>query len=265
MAAALYVIASYLCNTFFKPCYIPESPAAVKKVEEILSVQATTDPKKERLTRALLLSTYTPKERKECIENTVYTTSNDVIRFLSHIGGDDEKFRPELEAFFRKSAELWKDAQFSQKMVEASLKDGDYDDEPPWVPLEDFITPLPSADAPTATKTAPAPSSWQFDHFTLFPRIYVPETDNVIHLGAILPQPTIAAAEQEVLQWKQSRKPKAGREGNGPGGVRRLSVRGERVNAGLKAVNKEPFLEPQTVGTGATALMKGALVQNGNR
>ena len=266
MAIAMHVIACQLRGKFFKPCYIPKPPCASKDIsagneieevlEEILADQFATDTKKERLTRALLLSTYPPEVTKDHIKRAVQKATGEVSEKLFSVGAD-EKFHREVEDLFYKAAELWKYAQVSTQMVEASLTDEDFLSWP-WAQLEEF-----NSDANKEKET-----SWEAaETVTLFPRIYAPESDTISHPGISLlsSHPIVAAAEQEFKRWKLNRKSNAGRDTNGRhGGPRRPSLRVNRTNI-LGGDDKVAFLDPQAATAGAVALGKGGLAQNVNR
>ena len=79
-----------------------------------------TDARKERITRALFLSTYAPEEVDTAIKQAVDTASKDVLELLSPIGAN-EPFRKDLEKLFYEAAGVWREAQQSTKMVEASV------------------------------------------------------------------------------------------------------------------------------------------------
>lgn len=254
MAAAMQVIAGQLCNTFFKPCFVPYFEAARRGIEELLSQQYLSDARKERLTRALMLSSYPPKEIRECIKHDVQTASHEIFDDLSPLGGDNQKFRSEVAGLFHSAAELWTEAQSSKKMVEASLADDSYDW--PWASLEDFTI---------STNTAKETQTLAEDGISvLFPRVYVPEDNITVSPGYVLypSQDIVIAAKKEFTSWLVERTFKGGQDANGHRGPRRLSMRKDRAN-GPKVEGQRSFLGKQS--SGVTTQAKGALAQNGNR
>jgi hypothetical protein len=189
MAACLHILARTLCNDFFKPCYIFGPNNLGEAVKDILTQQFDANSRQESLTRALLLSMYNPEEVKSAIKKIVHDASNNILALLSLIGGT-EAFRNEIEALFQDAAAIWKEAQHSSKMLEASITDdfGDWQ----WQLLEDFT--VPGIDVQPELKT--------FERLPLFPRIWVPEEEHIVHRGFVLlpDQNTVVAAEQELRQ-----------------------------------------------------------------
>lgn len=154
-----------------------------------MAQQFDADSRQESLTRALLLSMYNPENVKSAIKQIVHDTSNNILALLSLIGGN-EAFRNEIEALFQDAAAVWKEAQHSSKMLEASITD-DFDDWQ-WQVLEDFT--VPGIDVQPELKL--------FEKLPLFPRIWVPEEGHIVHRGFVLlpDQNTVVAAEQELRQ-----------------------------------------------------------------
>jgi len=231
MAAALHVIANQLCTIIFRPCYIPESLDVSEAIREIFKQQYMNNPKKERLTRALLISTFEPQKIDGAIKRAATSASENVLKLLSSIGGNED-FRKDIERFFFDAANVWKEAQYSTKMVEASMED---DDEWIWGELEEF----------TAAAAGTDPNM-----LTLFPRVYVTEDEHIVSSGFVLwgDQPIVLAAEQEYRDSIAARRPIGGsvrRE-------RRSSTVPDRRNGvtpssptSLKNENRAPFLEAQ--------------------
>ena len=260
MAACLHVLAYRLCCDFFKPCYIPESPMFGDAIQEILARQLLTDVGKERITRALLLSTYRPEEVDAAIEQAVDATSKEVLELLSPIGGN-EAFRKDVEALFREAAGVWKEVQHSRKAVEVSMMD-DFKDDWQWSHLDDF----------TVAEIKGQPGLRKFDMLNLFPRMFVPEDQHIVNPGCVLwpHQNTVFAAEQELRECIAIRRSKGGLMGNVPGGSMRRDRRLSTLSDGrhgamgpsptsLKTEDKAPFLGPQR------GSKQGDQIQNGHR
>ncbi|MCJ1268927.1 hypothetical protein MMC22_008815 [Lobaria immixta] len=228
MAAALHTLANQLCYGFFKPCYLPESSEAGQTLKEVLDQQYVSDPQKERTTRALLLSTYSLKEVDEAIKEAVQETTDRVHKLLNLIGGGEDSFRKEIKALFHEAANLWKEAQYSTKMVEASTTE-DYDHWP-WDKFDDFTSAV--------SETKSQPMLPKFEAINLFPCVYVPEIDHTVDNGCMLwpSQNTVIAAEQE-LAGLSVKRPKT-RKPSFAGG-RRFSSDG--VN-GVKSDERPAFL-----------------------
>ncbi|MCJ1247115.1 hypothetical protein MMC30_004326 [Trapelia coarctata] len=249
MAASLHIISRRLYTDFFKPCYIPESADVSEAIKEILAQHYMIDARKERITRALFLSTYAPEEVDTAIKQAVDTASKDVLELLSPIGGN-EPFRKDLEKLFNEAAGVWREAQQSTKMVQASVTD-EFEDWS-WAQLDEFTSAVTGTEAQQGFP--------KFDMLHLFPRICVPEDNHIVSSGYVLwpSQNVVFVAEQEFSQWIASKRFKGGRNGSLLGRPRRLSMRNNERN-GAEPVEKHSFLEtrrPQTQGNQA---------QNGNR
>lgn len=95
---------------------------------------------------------------------------------------------------------MWKELQHSKKTVEVNVEDGDFT-ERPCEYLKEFGEPI--------TPTGPQ----KFDMLNLFPRIYVPEDNKVVHQGFILwpDQEAVIAADQELKEFMARRRAKSGR------------------------------------------------------
>ncbi|MCJ1434813.1 hypothetical protein MMC27_004183 [Xylographa pallens] len=250
-AAALHVITSRLCLNIFKPCYIPEFGQASKTVDKILAHQLNASAERENITRAMLLSAYPPSDVEEWISRIIQTTSEDVLSLLSPISRDKESLRTEVMTLFGEAVDVWKVAQHSKKLVEASLTDEDFDDWP-WSCLEEFTSGVVPA------KEQPVPH--HIDVLSLFPRVFIPENSVIVHPGVILwpNQNTIMAAEQEVREKSAVRRLRSGRQGSVSGGTRRLSI----LNDGRTGVRAEgnPFLDrqrSQVQGSQAVSMSRG--------
>jgi hypothetical protein len=258
MAAALHILAARLFANIFKPCYIPESSADCRTINEILDYQFRADMRKEEnFTRALLLSMYPPEQVKAAIDRAVRTTLEDVLKHLGlFLNGGGETFSAELEALLRQVADIWMEMQRSKKIVEVNVEDGDYTDWP-WESLKEFGEPIAA--------TGPQ----KFDKLNLFPRIYVPEIDKIVYHGFVLwaDQDSVLAADREL---KESIARRRARSGNTIGGsVMGGSQRARRQSTIIDERNgstQSPPTSPRTerfpfLGRG-TQRLQGSAVQD---
>ena len=248
MAAALNVLATRLCDNIFKPCYIPESATGTNTIKEILDYQFMAGLRKEeQLTRALLISTYPPERVREATIQAVETTLQDVLEHLHVFLGDRvETFGSELKPILQRAAKLALEMQRSKKMVKVSVEDGDlmgHSDEY----LGIFGELVPPTGPP------------KFEVLSLFPRIWVPEDDTIVHEGVVLwpDQEIVVVADQELRTFKAERKAKNGRgmSGTAQGGIKR-ERRQSVVFGGGKEIVSSP---PNSPGVGRnTFLERGA-------
>lgn len=228
MAAAMHILADRLCNIFFRPCYLPEYSDAGDPMKEILVQQ---NPQKERVMRSLLLSTYPPKIVDEAIKQAVQETTEEICQLLSLIGGGEESFRRDTKSLFSDAANVWKEAQYSRKMVEASTTE-DYTDWH-WDKLETFTSAVGEIKQQSGLP--------RFEMLNLFPCIFVPEIEYTVDSGCVLwpTQNTVIAAEQEFSKCPV-RKPKP-RKPSFVGG-RRMSSQSDGTNR-VKSDERSPFLD----------------------
>ena len=260
MAACLHILAHRLYRDFFKSCYMPESPAFGDAIQEILARHFSTDVGKERITRALLLSTYRPEEVNATIEQVVDGTSKKVLELLSPIGGNED-FRKDVKALFHEAAGLWKEAQHSRKAVDVSMMD-DFTEGCQWSHLDEF----------TLAGIKGQPGLRKFDMLHLFPRMFVPEDQHIVNPGCVLwpDQNVVFTAEQEHRESKAIRRSKGELMGSILGGSmrqnRRLSTLSDGRNGAmgpsptsLKTEDKAPF---QGLQRGSK---QGDQIQNGHR
>lgn len=173
-------------------------------------MQYSSDPEKERITRALILSTF----REDDISNAITVTAHDSathIRNLLEPLGATEKFSKELEKIFIDAGELWKDfAQHSNKMIEVFTVDNVPDVS--WEIMDEFTIKNTNntTTATTTTTTAAADRDEDFlqsNVVNLFPCIFVPEDNNVLFPGVrLLPsQGIMSAADKEFIVAKRQR------------------------------------------------------------
>ena len=235
MAACLHIVARSLCTNIFKPSYIPYSSFFSDGLKAILAAQFRTDPEKERITRALILSTSLAEEITTAMTETARDSSTQIRTLLDPLGATD-KFAKELQKIFLDAGELWKDfAQHSDKMIEAITEDDDIPDIS-WAIMDEFTIPTTN----TTTNTTAAdmnkdPS--QSNMLNLFPCIYVPEDGSVLFSGLRLlySQGIMSAADQEYVdcivarRQRHSRNVAGGFAGAHPtrGRERRMSSYGE--------------------------------------
>ena len=170
------------------------------------------------------------------IKEAVDVTSKDIAELLKPIGAN-EAFRKDIEQLLCDITDLWKEAQQSMKMVEASMTDDD-SEEWLWAQLDEFNSTVAQPKVQTVIP--------KFDILTLFPRVYVPEDNSCVFSGYVLlpTENVVVAAEQEYYQWVASKKFKNGRAGGPLGVPRRLSVRNDEGNR-VKLGENPAFLERQ--------------------
>ena len=242
VAASLHVIARRISTDIFIPCYFPKSVEVSEAIKDILAAQFETDRSKERITRALLLSTYMSKEM-ETVQKVVNATSKDIAQRLDPIGANGA-FCKAMEQVLHEAANVWKEAQYSMKLVEASADD-DFENWP-WAQSDEFNSPVTETKAQVMLPNR---------HMLIIsPRVYVPEDHSCVFPGYTLfpNQDIVLAAEHEYSQWKAS-KSKNGRTGSSSGVPRRLSVRQAEGN-GMKPEERPTFSERkqhQLLGSGS--------------
>ena len=183
------------------------------------------------------------------IEEAIKTISKEIGHLLNPFGAN-ASFTKELDQLLYQAADLWKEAQYSTKMIEASMTDEDFEHWP-WAQLDEFSSPVAGTKAQAVFQDR--------DKLTLFPRVYVPEDNSPVFPGYILmpDQDVVSAAELEYHQWKLSKKSKNGRTGSIPGVLRRLSVPHDEGN-GVKSEERQSFLARQQKNLG------GSLIKTGN-
>ncbi|KAI9808037.1 MAG: hypothetical protein M1827_007543 [Pycnora praestabilis] len=243
-----------------QPCYIPGSPILGDAIQEILAQHFLNDVRKESITRALLLSTYTPEQLDAAIKQAVDATSKNVLELLSPMGSD-EAFHKDVEALFCGAAGVWREAQHKRKGVEARMTDHFNDWQ--WSYLDDFTV---------AEIRGQQPGLRKFDMLNLFPRVFVPEENHVVNPGFVLwpEQNTVFAAEQELREYMAPRRSKGGWIGNIPGGSTRRGRRLSTLPVGrngaiessptfLKNDDKAPIFRLQR------GHKQGSQIQNGHR
>lgn len=204
MAAGLHIIARTLCTEIFTPCYIPNSASFGNSFKDILATQFDTDVTKERITRALVLSTYPAEAATAAMMKTAKISSVQIENLLSPLGAND-KFAKELEKIFLDAGEIWRGtAQHSIKMIEAFTED-DIPDHP-WATMDEFNIPTTNITATATTTTTNSATDANQDAIqdsemlNLFPCIYVPEDEKTVFPGIALlySQGIASAAEQEL-------------------------------------------------------------------
>lgn len=210
MAACLHIVARSLCTEIFKPCYIPSSSTLSDGLKEILATQHRTDPEKERITRALILSTYPEDQTIAAMNLTARVSANEIRRLLDLLGATD-KFAKELEKIFLDAGELWKKfAQYSDKMVEALADEADVPDVS-WAIMDEFtITNNNTTTTTTTTAADTDEDPSQSKGLYLFPCIFVPEDNNVLFPGVrvLRSQGIMSAAYKETLACSVARRPR---------------------------------------------------------
>lgn len=213
----------------FTTCFIGH-PQLNQVVESILIKQSETNVKTELITRALLLSTYEQAEVDAAVKDVATNASHDLQKLLSPIGGNDS-FRKEIEKLFYEAADVWKEVRHSKTVFEASM-----DDEPhwQWLHLEEFTIPDIKAQ----------PGARQFEKLTLFPRVFIPETNEVVYPGYVLlpNQNTVFAAEEELAAWKVRKASDCARNGSIRGGLLRRARRPSAHSDGRNGASLSPTI-----------------------
>lgn len=207
MAACLHIISRILCTDIFKPCYIPKSASFSIGIKEILATQFLDEVAKERITRALILSTYPTDDTIMAMTETAGTSSSQIETLLKPLGANEE-FANELKEIFLDAGEIWKDsAQHSDKMIEALIED----DIPgnPWAIMDEFTIPTNNT-TPTTTTNYANDDPLRSSMLNLFPCIYVPEDERTVFPGVMLlyGQGIVSAAEQEFNECLVARRPR---------------------------------------------------------
>jgi len=169
-------------------------------IQLILEKQFLSGADKERITRALLLPMYKPKQVDKAISQTVTKASEEVVELLSLIGGT-EAFRKDVQALFGEAAKVWRDVQHGREAVEVSMTD-DFNNGLNWGCLEEF----------DAVKMNGGPGVPKSEMINLFPCIFVPEGEHLVNSGCVLwlDQNTVVAAEQEFRQLMAEKRAKGG-------------------------------------------------------
>lgn len=253
MVTCLHIVSKTLCVWFFKPCFIPESVAFSESMKELLSQQFSVGAEKERITRAILISTYPSESVKEAMQTAVERASAEIRRLLDPIGGANEEFRSEIEKIFHQAANLWRGTQHSSKMIEVSMLEGDFGTE--W--------PLDKANLdPKITETTSTPTAAQFEMLALFPNIYIPEDDIYIFPGYALysDHKIVVAAEEENKKCVTARRESRNAQSRPTtGGGRRLSVRHDK-RSGAQAENPSSLVETKQPAPAPNSLSQGGKV-----
>jgi hypothetical protein len=233
MAAALNILATYLCANIFKPCYIPESAADGTTIKEILDHQSETGLRKEeKFIRALLISMYPDEQVEAAINRVVQITVEDIIKCLGLFLDDGvQTFRTELAALLKRAADISMEMQQSEKMVEVNAEGGDFAERPDEY-LPDFGELMSPASPP------------KFEMLYLFPQIYVPEDRKFVHQGIFLfsDQEVVITAEKELRDFRAGMRAKNGR-GIG-GGAMRESKRERRQSTVIGGENGSMSASP---------------------
>ena len=213
---------------------MPESISFNESIKKLLGQQFTISAEKERITRALLISAYKSKDVEEAISRVAQAASIHALELLSPIGANEE-FRAELKKIFFVAAKLWSQAQHSHKMVEASMKLGDFLENWPSNQFDDLNTGVAKDQVPQAPAL--------FDMLPLFPSIFIPEDDSDLFTGfALYPDQNIFKAanvvNKEYIAVRGSSRGAQSRPATGP--ARRLSVRHDNKD-GAWAEMHSPF------------------------
>ena len=123
-----------------------------------------------------------------------------------------EKFRKELEPVLHDFVGLWKNALQSKEFILASTEEDSTWD---WADIPEFDDdyPLPDMLPPTAERS-------KFSTLNLFPRVFIPESEDAIDYGILVwpDQNSIRASEAEYQKEIYDRRNSAISNGGGPVG-----------------------------------------------
>jgi hypothetical protein len=237
VAAALNILATYLCANIFKPCYIPESATDGETIKEILDYQSTAGLRKEeKFIRALLTSMYPDEQVKAAINRAVQVTVDDVLKCLGFFLNDEsQSFRTRLTALLERAANISRQMQQSEKMVEVNVEGRDFS-----VEGEDFVERSDEYLGVFGEEISPT-SPAKFEVLNLFPQIYVPEDRKFVHQGIFLlsGQEVVIAAEQEFRDFRAGIRAK-----NGRASFMRESRRGRRQSMVVSGENGSMSVSP---------------------
>ncbi|KAH0563502.1 hypothetical protein GP486_001923 [Trichoglossum hirsutum] len=192
MIAGLAVISPLICDNILTPCYYPESAVASKTMKDILEQQIGIDARRENMMRGLMLSAYTENEMEAASERAVTASLDEALSRLGPISTNCDAFRLNLSKLLQRFVDVWRPALFSKKLILATTEDDDLSE---WEMLDEFGSESAQGEM--------LPGKLKFRMLNLFPRIYIPELDHIVHKGIILSpwQDAVLAAEQEHWDW----------------------------------------------------------------
>ena len=188
MIAGLFTTSALVSDNIMTPCYYPESATASRILKDILLHQVGNERCSENMLRALMHSAYTTDEMDAASERAVVATLDEAVCKLDPILADSDTFRADLSVLLQKFIDVWKTALLSNKLILATTEHDDISDADV---MEEFGS--------TATPSTIVFGRPKFETLSLFPRIYVPELEYIVHRGIVLSpwQEIVLAAESE--------------------------------------------------------------------
>jgi hypothetical protein len=186
LVAALAFLSPLINDHIFAPTRVPTSGSASRNTRLLLTQQQRAGNRRENMLRALLLSTPTSDELDHTDSWAVDYLLKEAGGLLGRMLENPGRFLADLGPVLRSFWELWKDALVSKKLVYASIEaDGEWE----WgdLPLLDGEVPPPDA------------QPGKFTTLNLFPRVIVPEIEQVISTGTLVwsDQHSIMSSESE--------------------------------------------------------------------
>jgi hypothetical protein len=193
----------------------------------LLRRQLYIDKRRENMVRSLLLLSYPRDEIDHAKWGAVDFTVKEGQRLLGQMLEDPERFRKGLQPVLDGFVDLWGDALLSKKFVLASTEE---DNTWEWGDIPEFDDEYPLPDV-----LLPAAEQLKFGTLNLFPRVFIPESDEAIDPGILVwpEQTSIVASEAEHQKELLDRRMSLNGNGGGPvGPPPRRSRRHSTVDGG---------------------------------
>ncbi|KAI9760222.1 MAG: hypothetical protein M1840_002584 [Geoglossum simile] len=212
LTAALWTLSPLLSDYIFAPCRIHADPSDNRTIKALLHQQLHIGVRQENMVRSLLLSAYPHDEEGHARWGAVDFTIKEGQSSLGQMLEDPEKLRQGLQPVFDGFAGLWEDALFSKKFVFASTEE---DSAWEWGDVPEFDDDFPLPDMPP-----PAGEPLKFSTLNLFPRVFIPDSDEEIHPGILVwtEQKSIVASEAEYRKELYDRQNGSSGNRGGPAG-----------------------------------------------
>jgi hypothetical protein len=151
-AAAEKIIADKICSKIFQQYYLPESAAARREIDAVLTRLYADSHRSEAIFRLRLLAAYKAEEQSR-VKMIIEAAVDDVVKLLDPLlFGTREAFTTELEKLFREAAALWRPVQRSSERGQAISVVSEPEPEQDWdwnvhddydnavtIPLEDEV------------------------------------------------------------------------------------------------------------------------------
>ncbi|KAI9768391.1 MAG: hypothetical protein M1839_004128 [Geoglossum umbratile] len=212
LIAALWTLSPLLSDCIFTPYRVNASGSDNKTIKMLLRRQLCVDNQRENMVRSLILTSSPREEIARAGRRAADFTGKEGQRLLGHMLEDPEKFRNDLQPVLQDLANLWDEAIWSRKFILASIE-GDSVWE--WGDMPEFDDEYPVADMLFPTAELP-----KFNTLNLFPRVFVPETEEVIDSGILVwaEQNSVRASEAEYRKELHDRRNSVNGNGGGPVG-----------------------------------------------